>query len=659
MSSMLIDKYPKLKKRKKLDEVDVRALEKAIEDFNGFKDNIDERLLDIEDKVDSIKPDNGYTPIKGVDYFDGETPDIQEIIKEVTKNLPKTESSKVDEDKIIKKVLKSLPNKKGDLKIIQEKVEVDPMSVIDKIMSLPPEKFKIKLDNIDGLQQTINAFKSQLGRGYLHGSGPAPLTTKGDIYTYSTLPARLPVGVNNQVLIANSSTITGLEWINFAPGGVVSVSGTPDRITSTGGANPIIDIDAGYIGQTSISTVGSVNTGTWLATRIGLAYGGTNADLASTGGTGQYLKQSSVGAAITVGIIPASDIGSGEALTKTDDTNVTLTLGGTPTTALLKATSLTLGWAGVLGETRGGTNQSTYTLGNILYASAANTLSKLAGNTTTSYKALTQVGTGSVSAAPVWNTIREQLTGNRTYYVRTDGSNSNTGLVNNAGGAFLTIQKAIDTVSMLDISIFNVTIQVGDGTYTASLLVNGPWLGSGVVTLVGNTGTPANVIVTSSTSDTLRVIRGGTLLVSGTEFRGTGGQVLRAESNGYIEISTSVRFGAATNSHLYAELGGVIYSRTSYTISGGGTSHIATANGGEVDVSANTVTLSGTPAFSVAYAVADRLSGIQSQLNTFSGSATGPRYSVNLNSVIFTNGGGANYFPGNSAGAATNGGQYA
>jgi hypothetical protein len=31
---------------------------------------------------------------------------------------------------------------------------------------------------------------------------------------------------------------------------------------------------------------------------------------------------------------------TGEALTKTDDTNVTLTLAGTPTTALLEATSI-------------------------------------------------------------------------------------------------------------------------------------------------------------------------------------------------------------------------------------------------------------------------------------------------------------------------------
>lgn len=47
------------------------------------------------------------------------------------------------------------------------------------------------------------------------------------------------------------------------------------------------------------------------------------------------------------------------ALTKTDDTNVTLTLGGTPATALLQAASLTLGWTGTLAPSRGGLGVST------------------------------------------------------------------------------------------------------------------------------------------------------------------------------------------------------------------------------------------------------------------------------------------------------------
>ena len=47
------------------------------------------------------------------------------------------------------------------------------------------------------------------------------------------------------------------------------------------------------------------------------------------------------------------------ALTKTDDTNVTLTLGGSASTALLNAASLTVGWTGTLAVSRGGTGTGT------------------------------------------------------------------------------------------------------------------------------------------------------------------------------------------------------------------------------------------------------------------------------------------------------------
>jgi hypothetical protein len=54
--------------------------------------------------------------------------------------------------------------------------------------------------------------------------------------------------------------------------------------------------------------------------------------------------------------------------------------------------------------TKGGTNQTTYAVGDILYSSATNTLSKLGGNTSATKKFLTQTGNGSISAAPGWNT---------------------------------------------------------------------------------------------------------------------------------------------------------------------------------------------------------------------------------------------------------------
>ena len=55
----------------------------------------------------------------------------------------------------------------------------------------------------------------------------SPLTTKGDLYTFSTLDARLPVGTNNQTLVADSAEATGLKWATPASGGWTSIaSGT-------------------------------------------------------------------------------------------------------------------------------------------------------------------------------------------------------------------------------------------------------------------------------------------------------------------------------------------------------------------------------------------------------------------------------------------------
>jgi hypothetical protein len=58
-----------------------------------------------------------------------------------------------------------------------------------------------------------------------------------------------------------------------------SVTGTAARVSVSNGdgvaGNPTIDIDATYVGQTSITTLGTVTTGTWNATAITVAKGGT------------------------------------------------------------------------------------------------------------------------------------------------------------------------------------------------------------------------------------------------------------------------------------------------------------------------------------------------------------------------------------------------
>lgn len=67
--------------------------------------------------------------------------------------------------------------------------------------------------------------------------------------------------------------------------GVNSVIGTANRITSSGGANPVIDIAATYIGQSSITTLGTITSGVWAATKIATNHGGTGTDITFTPGS--------------------------------------------------------------------------------------------------------------------------------------------------------------------------------------------------------------------------------------------------------------------------------------------------------------------------------------------------------------------------------------
>lgn len=67
-----------------------------------------------------------------------------------------------------------------------------------------------------------------------------------------------------------------------------SVAGTTDRISISGGVGEgqaaIVDIAGTYVGQTSITTLGTIGTGTWNGTAVGSQYGGTGQNFsASTG----------------------------------------------------------------------------------------------------------------------------------------------------------------------------------------------------------------------------------------------------------------------------------------------------------------------------------------------------------------------------------------
>lgn len=152
------------------------------------------------------------------------------------------------------------------------------------------------------------------------------------------------------------------ENINY----VSSVTGTSNRITIGGTSTaPTVDISTSYVGQSSITTLGTIGTGIWQGTAISDTYISSaatwNAKVGSVTGTTNRITIGGTSTAPTVDI-HASYIGQSS-----------ITTLGTITTGTWNGTAI--------GAIYGGTGLTSYTTGDLIYASATNILSKLAAGT--------------------------------------------------------------------------------------------------------------------------------------------------------------------------------------------------------------------------------------------------------------------------------------
>lgn len=95
------------------------------------------------------------------------------------------------------------------------------------------------------------------------------VTTDGTITIGSTSIAFAQFSGAGQITAGDGLTKTG---------NTLNVGGTTDRITV--GADTV-DIASTYVGQSSITTLGTISTGTWEATDVAVAHGGTGASTAS------------------------------------------------------------------------------------------------------------------------------------------------------------------------------------------------------------------------------------------------------------------------------------------------------------------------------------------------------------------------------------------
>lgn len=254
-------------------------------------------------------------------------------------------------------------------------------------------------------------------------------------------------------------------------------------------------------------------------------------------------------------------------------------------------------------------------------------------------------------------TIREKLSGPRTYYVRTNGNDNNNGLANTAGGAFATIQRAVFIVmETLDLNGQAVTIQVGDGTYNAGAVISGKWHGGDQVYILGNIANPAAVTI-SGAGDLFYAEKGASVDIRGFRLTSSGGRGLTAFSGAFIAVGP-MEFGQHTGA-AHVEIGteGTIVLNDNYSVTGGGSSHLHAGGEGQIRAGTITVTITGTPNFSAYFCGAAQGSIVVPGV-TFTGAATGARYLAHKNGTIETHPAFSPALPGDVEGRTAWGGAY-
>jgi hypothetical protein len=251
---------------------------------------------------------------------------------------------------------------------------------------------------------------------------------------------------------------------------------------------------------------------------------------ANSTGNNMYLRSISSGTPAWASIQGGDIVGAG--LTSTNDTNVQITLGGTPNNSLLRSVSLTMGWTGQLAVPRGGTGVSTITgvvigngtgvmtgvagtagqlirrdatnsfyefftptylsnpmtsLGDIIYGNAAGAPVRLAANSSGSNQYLRSVSSG----APGWASIA--------------GSDITGAAITTANDTNILITASGNTTSAL---LRTLTLTAG---WTGSLAVGRGGTGAATLTgvLIGN-GTSAVTGITGTASQLLRRNAGNT-----------------------------------------------------------------------------------------------------------------------------------------------------
>lgn len=341
------------------------------------------------------------------------------------------------------------------------------------------------------------------------------LIGNGTGYTLNTIAAGNGITIANSAgAITTSITNTGVVAGGYGSASSVSTFTVNAQGQLTIAGNVAIAISAAQItsgtidsarisgSYTGITGVGTLTAGTWNATTIGAAYGGTGlssyviGDIIFASGTttlstlpdvatGNALISGGVGVAPSYGkigltthisgVLPVANGGTNISSYTTGDiifangatsldklpdvaTGNALLSGGIGVAPAYGKVGLTTHVSGVLPIANGGTNISTYAVGDILYCSATDVLSKLPKPTASSYLAMTSAG------VPSWKNPKYG-----TFYNMTDET---VGVINTPYPLVFDITDLSNGVSV-PITTGVVTASIATTTMTVTAVTSG------------------------------------------------------------------------------------------------------------------------------------------------------------------------------------------
>lgn len=244
--------------------------------------------------------------------------------------------------------------------------------------------------------------------------------------------------------------------------------------------------------------------------------------------------------------------------------------------------------------------------------------------------------------------IPKAFTGDVTIYVNSSsGSDYNYGSYSQP---FQSIEKALGAVagSVIPPSV-TVTIEIGDGTYTQPLVLP-TFIGGGKVSLFGNPWIPGSVVLDPYDGDAISNASGcaGRYEISGVDILSSAGNGVSLKSPTADLTIGAVRFGTCAGAHIKAALGATIRTLSStIVLTGNAVSHLHAENGAHIS---ETCPVNVTGRAFTQYAYGADCATINAQGATYSGTATGKRYTLVGGAIIRRSGGN---LPGSVAGTAS------